>query len=561
MPGGSDATATDASQPIPADREPDAAGQPAPDPVRLVETTRRALPESFAEHWTPVMTHTHNLRSGEVGFEQAKTNLLELAERQGLDAVGVGSPWEPVSRSHYLLYEGEQRDAYYAGRVDPASVMDREAIDRFFAELNRRSERTLFYQDNETPKTRYGHLWYFGFEYLHPAWHHYDQNKPVKFYEEDPHVDINGLTGEPHWRASALEVAWRQRNHGAIPVWAHPTSWWRTGGEFTTNIASASLLHLVADGGLGGLVVMGYDAFRPSYQALWFHYLDTGALVPGFAETDWSLDSRDLAGREPVYRNLVRIDPSAARSSERLAEAVRNRPHFASSGPLVTISSDGTDMGRVVETAPDRVHSVRVEAYPAPGQGPLSRLELVGRGGRVLHALDDFEGGVARFELAGRGEPHYLVARAYGQDDAPERPQEITQFAISDPVYFHPEGFQPGPVQTDMTLTVRGDSPWLGGQLAIQRANGDVLERLDVQPGPLERTVPANARIHLSKDGREDRLFYIAVENERAQQLLRYLYEGQFLQDHPDTPPGRVPAEAFDVAAMTQALRTFRHAI
>ena len=34
---------------------------------------------------------------------------------------------------------------------------------------------------------------------------------------------------------------------------------------------------------------MGYDACHRGYQRLWFHLLDTGAAVPGFAETDYAL--------------------------------------------------------------------------------------------------------------------------------------------------------------------------------------------------------------------------------------------------------------------------------
>ncbi len=526
-----------------------------PGTVRLVEVAEGELGDGERARWRSVVTHTHNLRTGRVGFEASKDRLLAWAERHGLDAVGVGSPWEPISRAHYLEHEGPRRDAYYAGRVDPESVMDRGPIAALFDDLNGRSSGTFFYQDNETPKNRYGHVWYFGYVYDVPAWHDYSQDRPVKHFEADPHVELNTLTGEPHWRRSSLEVASEQRAQGAVAVWAHPTSWWRSGERFVTNIAAESLLHLVADGGLDGLAVMGYGAHRPSYQALWFHYLDTGAVVPGFAETDYAFDDRDI----PDQVLATYVD---APSTDDLARAMRTRPHFAGTGVIASVSVDGVPMGRVVETAAGRVHEVTVEAYPAPGQARLGRVELVGRGGEVLHALDGFAGGVARFELRGADAPGYVVVRAFGEGDDPEGPAgDVRHLGLSDPVYLHPAGFRVEPVTTDMTLAIGADSPWLGGEIAIEAADGRVIERARVEPGEVRREVPANARVRLTKDGRAERLFYIAVENESAQELLRYLYDGEFLADYPDTVPGEVPAEAFRIDEMREALRAFRFAL
>ncbi len=119
--------------------------------------------------------------------------------------------------------------------------------------------------------------------YDYPAWHDYSQDHPVKYYENDPSVEINALTGEPHTRRNLFEIMAIQRKGGAIGVFAHPTRWWVSNGKFTSNIAAMSGLFLMVDGYLDGMAVMGDRVYNKSYQDLWFSYLDLGGKVPGFA--------------------------------------------------------------------------------------------------------------------------------------------------------------------------------------------------------------------------------------------------------------------------------------
>ncbi|NLE41224.1 MAG: hypothetical protein GX615_05275, partial [Lentisphaerae bacterium] len=85
--------------------------------------------------WAGIATHSHTVRSHSVDFEQAKRNLVEWARARGIAAVGVGSPWEPVSASHYKQCETVDRDAYFGGRIAPESMMDREPIEALLRDL------------------------------------------------------------------------------------------------------------------------------------------------------------------------------------------------------------------------------------------------------------------------------------------------------------------------------------------------------------------------------------------------------------------------------------------
>ncbi len=528
--------------------------------VPITRITAHPPDPATVARWTSVVTHTHNLRSGQVPFPDAKRQLVDWCSRHGVGALGVGSPWEPVSAASYQRYEGPDRDLYYSGRIDPTTVMDREAVEGLIADLNRARPQTLFYLDNETPKARHGHLWWFGWHYDAPAWHDYSQDRPISYHDDDPERELNALTGEPHRRRAYLDVVAAQRARGALAVWAHPTSWWTHQDAFVTNIAAELPLHLVADGRLDGLAVMGYDAFHRHYQELWWSLLDTGAVVPGFAETDSCFDRANLANDEVVLTNRLALDAPPTLAA--IVAAARAGRGFATSGPFLHLAVDGAEMGAVVDSARGSTHRVRITAHPAPGEHALGRVDLIGRGGAVLASVGPFAGGTIELMVDGGDEPAWLVARAVGERDDPQTPnqKEIRHCALTNPVYLRPRGVTPAPAMTDYRLDVRGDSPWLGGTLTIEDAAGAVLESGVVVAGAVLRRLPASARITLGTCGRR-RTFSLAMENPALQARLRYLWGGGFRRDFPDATPGAVPAAAFQLDGVRAALATARYAI
>ena len=169
--------------------------------------------------------------------------------------------------------------------------------------------------------------------------------------------------------------------------------------------------------------------------------------------------------------------------------------------------------------------------------------------------------GVLEFELAGR-EQGYVLARAFGPGDDPETaPDQVRQAAITNPVYFRPPGFHRAPLLTRCTLHVPETSRWIGGSIEFQRNDGSPIKRQTVLTGIMQITLPANARILLSKPGQADWSFSIAMENSAVERLLSYLTSGEFRKDYPGLRQGEVPPEAFRLGELKKALAEFDYTL
>ncbi len=522
-------------------------------------------PPGLLAQYPAVVTHTHNWRFTEgqprTGFDEAEKRLVAWCARLGIRAVGVGSAWDPSNDAMFQRYEGPQRDLYYSGKFDQKSVMQTEHIREVLAFLNRLAGgRTYFYLDNETPKTRMGHVWWFGYYYDFPAWHDYSQDRPIQFYRGDPAIEINPLTGLPHTRRSLFEIMAVQRKAGALGVFAHPTRWWVSDGRFITNIAAMAGLFLLADGYLDGLAVMGDRPFNQPYQDLWLHFLDTGARVPGFAETDFFLNQVSTKTSLETPRNYVHLGGKPV-SEEHIRDAARRGDVFASNGAFLTISVDGVPMGSVCRTAAGKRHRLRIEAHPEPGSR-FSLIQVIGKHGAVLATKRDFGGGALEYELDGSNEPGYVLARAFGPGDDPNNaPDKVKRAAVTNPVYLYPAGFQVEPARTHCVLHVPASSRWIGATIEFEHADGTPIEHRKLAAGTIDIALPASARLRLSKPGQHDWMFYVAMENAGVEKLLSYLTSGEFRRDYPNLRPGQVPPEAFRLPELRQALARFEYTL
>jgi hypothetical protein len=232
-----------------------------------------------------------------------------------------------------------------------------------------------------------------------------------------------------------------------------------------------------------------------------------------------------------------------------------------SNGGFLNLSVDGAPMGSVVRTGPAKRHRLRIEVYPAPNSR-LGRIEIIGKHGAVLAAKDKFSGGVLEYEVPGRGEPGYVLVRAFGSGDDPDHdPDRVRYLSVSNPVYLWPHGFHPEPARTSCTLRVASGSKWIGGSLEFQTAGGQRIRREPIHAGIISVTVPADSRIVLSKEGLQSRMFYIAMENADVEKDISYLYSGKFRKDYPGLPQGVVPPEAFRLESLGQALKRFEYEI
>lgn len=524
----------------------------------IINTEARRPDDGKLAGWRRVVSHTHHLRSGELDLETTNANLLRWCRAHRIEAIGVGSPWEPASKAAYQRCEGPDRDRYYAGLIDPESVKHETEVRGLIDDLNDAAGgATSCYLDNETPKCRYGHLWWFGWDFDFPPWHDYSQDRPICYHEGDPERELNPLTGEPHRRRPYLEIVAAQRRSGALGIWAHPTSWWLEGERFVTNIAAECHLHLLCDGYLDGLVTMGYDPFHRGYQGLWCHLLDTGAVVPGFAETDNCHNQAALLDQPRTHANRMELPPGAPLSA--IIDRARAGCSVATTGALLTLAVDGAAMGSIVETASDATHVVTIGAYGDGEFDAFSRIELVGLGGRVLATIEDFAGGEIELALPGSAAHGYVYVRSFGPGDKPgaNSQQAVRHHAVTNPVYLHPRGFRFAPAMTALELTVAETSPWIGGELRLEDAAGACLERGSVRVGTTSVDLPAGARVTLERDGRSSTR-YLAMHNRAVQEQLAILWQGRFREHQPQLSPGEVPPATWDLTAMRQALAQCR---
>lgn len=451
--------------------------------------------------------HSHTCRSTEFSQEYVERRLHQWAEQNEVDAMGLGSPWTAINARTAAYEEHEGLDRYYAGQqatTDP--VFDQTDVEAMLTRVNATpGNHTLYYLDNETPKQRYGHLWYIGFSLKVPNWHDYDQGLTAWYsdYDNDD-AAINSLTGEPQRRRSYREVVNEQRAAGALCIWAHPTSWWTTDGDpngpFTTNIAAEMLPQLMEDGYLDGMTVVGYDAYHRDYEGLWFALLDRGYRVPAFAELDISF-GHSIESDDCSYFNILPRGQETTLTQEWIKEEFRAAHHTASSGPVLFLTVDGERQGAELTSGANKRHRVTVEAYPAKGERMLSKVELLGRGGEVLYTVRNFEGGRITWIVPGTKEGGYIVARCFGEHDgdyAYKAQQCVRHCAITNPVWLRTPAF--------------------------------------LAPQPIVTTTD-----HMA--------------NPKVRELMDYLAKGYFRKDYPGCAPGIIPVAAWRMDEMEEALK------
>jgi hypothetical protein len=213
-------------------------------------------------------------------------------------------------------------------------------------------------------------------------------------------------------------------------------------------------------------------------------------------------------------------------------------------------------MGGVAVTSSRTTHAVKLTALPAPGDRPLSRVELIGRGGRVLWARDGFPGGTIEISMPGLAERGYLLARVLATDATSREWRQPSRVAVGNPVTLHPAGCDfERPAVTRARIRVLPRSPFAGGEIRFEAMDGALLGRASAAAGTVVETLPATGRLTLvARDGRR-RTDYLLNANAALQSIQRYLYRGRFLRDFPHAQSGEVPAEAWQLDAFAAALR------
>lgn len=528
--------------------------------TELKDTMRIIMDNRMVNMWWKTLTHTHSYsgrddHGGTIRPPESYSNLAAWCNRCGIDALGMGSPYTPRTAANYARFDGDDRDVYYRPDFDKQALLNGDDVADMLQTVNQIGQgRTLFYLDNETPKGRFGHMWWIGHRRDMPEWHDYDQ--PF-----DRWMVAQSLPGEcadepmAYERRPYLQILATQRASGALGIWAHPTSWWPGDrGQFVTNIASEMPAHVIAEGRLDGMVVMGYHPYRPQYQKIWFELLDRGYRVPGVAEADAGLSNAPLWQTTAPMLTHVYHESGTELSVAGLCEGFRSGRVFASSGPQVELMVDGQPMGQVARTGPDMRHQVELAVRGTGCRDRLARVEILGRGGRLLWRREDVAHGTIKLPFPGLAQKGYLIARVF--QDYPEHWRDVRAFAVSNPVYLHPAGTSfEAPATTAVEIQIHDGSPINGAEIRLETMNGELLSTTVARAGRITETLPASGRVTIVTPDGQKQTDYLVNANANLMAVQRYLYRGKFLKDFPSLTPGEVPPEAWHIDKYVEAMR------
>lgn len=523
------------------------------------------MDSDLRRNWLSVVTHSHTWsgRADHGGTIMPPDNYVTLAawcQQHQIDALGMGSPYTPHAADAYRKFDRESPGSYYEHPEAHPDILKAEQleVETMLDAANALAHgHTTFYLDNETPKARYGHLWWINHHPEFAAWHDYDQIfDRWMCTHPDAMSDVNEPM--PYERRPYMQIIAQQRKHGAVGVWAHPTSWWfgREDGRFITNLATEMPAHAFAEGRLDGMVVMGYHADRPEYRALWLALLDRGVRVTPMAEMDMSLSDENLMDRDRVYRSYVYCDAAGDPRTpleSRLAEGVRLGQVVCSTGPMMTLTVDAAMPGETMVTSRTHVHDVTVRLESTPTGRPWDRVQLLGREGRVLAEARDVESGMLTWRIRGEDQAGYMVALALSNPRTTGRHEHVV---VTSAVTLLPRGSQRRePMTTDLTLRVGPASALVHGEVYFETATGERLGEAMLSGDVLMETLPASGRITLKSPEGLKQTHYLINANARLLEVQRYLYRGRFLRDWPDLKPGELPVEVWHLDQYEQAMR------
>ena len=279
--------------------------------------------------------HSHVFRKSTNG--QSLSEHCEMLRGLGLNYFGFGHPWEAWDLE--LIREWESSDAnkklYHHEAVwkvtDPAFWTRPE---RFQAWRKKYTTGDFIFEvDCETPKIRFGHLWWLGWQPEHAPWHDYDTYWTA--WEVSGERRMLDAPPPPFTMRIQARAIRAQAAMGALPVYAHPTSWWWQDGQHITNIASTLVPDILTGQAAGCLVVMGYEANHKHYQELWFNLLNKGYFMTGVAETDACLDL--VPFERAVFQNVT---PAGEFSTEGIKEALKAGHNVMTTGPGLAIACE-----------------------------------------------------------------------------------------------------------------------------------------------------------------------------------------------------------------------------
>lgn len=341
----------------------------------------------------------------------------------GLNYFGFGHPWQPSDLA--LIAKWEKDDAskrlYHDAKIWRQTDPDTWTQPERFREWRKKftTDNFIFEIDCETPKIRFGHLWWLGWQPEHAPWHDYDTFWCGWEVSEDRRS--RNAPPPPFTMRIQARVIRAQVAMGALPVYAHPTSWWWQDGQHITNIASTLVPDILTGQAAGCLVVMGYEADHKHYQELWFNLLNKGYFMTGVAECDACLDH--VAFERAVFQNST---PVRDFSTKGIQSALKAGHNVMTTGPGLNIACGSCGPG---DTFPEKAGGIKISCSSLDPAHSY-RLDVIRNGTTAAHWNVQ---GVTTFETDYLNESGgWVLARIVNQS----KPYDA---ALTNPIFFNKE--------------------------------------------------------------------------------------------------------------------------
>jgi len=325
---------------------------------------------------------------------------------------------------------------------------------------------------------------------------------------------------------------------------------------------------------------MGYDADHIFYQNTWFHILNEGYDLPGVAETDGG-----LAGRHHIGQLLDYVQtPDGRYSPAGIVQGVRKGRVLLSGGPLVTLTVDGGRyrMGDRVP-ADGAEHELDIAAWSDPRPGEFISFIVIYRNGRIFSRMDLTAERPRKHEVHVRvresGERAWYLAKAYGstypqqeiffdvfryaelcQREPHTEYVQLTQAAMTNPVYFVPAGWKPpAAVVCHATLRVvdaEAGAPLAGAAVRALDYDREIAAATTDGGGIVRLRLPPTAELEVRAPGRRPVRRSIFLDYRPVRDCIEYCFAGRWRSPTSPLQPGQVPWSAFRFAELKAALES-----
>ncbi len=456
--------------------------------------------------------HTHIYRGdNEVNYRQ----IYLIMKAEGFNYILIGAP---VNNKEEQLIK-ELRNSEHKKNILNAFIKNRKKV---LLELKKYRKKGFYFLNGmETPKCRFGHIWWFNFPL---------KTNPVKYWDEeyDKWQNSGAKRKEPYpafFNYEAIKKI-KEASKKALAIYAHPVSWWFQGKNFITNISAELIFDTIAGPVYDGLSIMSYDTDNKYSQQLWYYILNMGYKIPGFSEMDACFGHSTKFSKH-IFKTYI-YTGSKKFNYKKITKSAKKGQSFMTSGPLLFLKVNRKLPGTVFKIKKKTTFNFEITAI-ASGfiKEKIKKVELI-KNGKIINTWTNNKISFHKNLEQSIISSCWYTVKCYG--NSPE------QVAISNPVYFEAE-------KKDLIKTVL---------LTIKNKKNDVLiiennkkkKKIKIKKNTCRINIPITASVKILRR-KKIILNKRIIEFPQILKNLQFLYKGEFLQRDKRLKPGEIPLKYF----------------